>query len=153
MRKRSILWLAVMLMPLAGISAQESEKTVKMADLPPAVQKAVKEHSKGATLKNLSTEVEKGKTQYEAEMTVNGHSKDVLFDANGNVLEVEEEVAMDSIPAPAKAAILKSAGDGKVNKVESVTKGGKLVYYEAKVLKGGKKSEITVAPDGKPVKD
>jgi hypothetical protein len=35
--------------------------------------------------------------------------------------------------------------------VESLTKKGKLVAYEAKVNTGGKKSEVQVGPDGKPL--
>lgn len=150
MKRMMILLLGGSLALAGAAPAQSSEKKIKMEDLPPAVQKTVKDLSKGATLRGLSTEVEKGKTIYEAELTVNGHGKDVSMDASGNVLEVEEEVAMDSIPAAAKAAIVKGAGTGKVLKVESVTQGGKLVAYEASVQKGAKKSEVRVKPDGTP---
>ena len=36
-------------------------------------------------------------------------------------------------------------------KVESLTKHDKLVAYEAKVQANGKKNEIQVGPDGKPL--
>lgn len=129
-----------------------ADTPVKMADLPPAVQATVKEQSKGAVLRGLSKEVEKGKTIYEAELKVNGHNKDVSIDADGTVIEVEEETPIDSVPAAAKAAILKGAGTGKVLKVETVTQHGSVVAYEAQVQKtvGGKKSEVRVGPDGKP---
>lgn len=129
-----------------------ADTPVKMADLPPAVQATVKEQSKGAVLRGLSKEVEKGKTIYEAELKMNGHNKDVSIDADGNVIEVEEETPIAAVPATAKAAILKGAGKGKVLKVEAVTQHGTLVAYEAVVQKtvGGKKSEVRVSPDGKP---
>jgi hypothetical protein len=82
----------------------------------------------------------------EAETVVNGRSRDFVIDAAGTVVEVEDEVALDSIPAPTKAAIEKSAGIGKILKVESVTK-GTTVTYEAELLKAGKKSEVAVAAD------
>ena len=41
--------------------------------------------------------------------------------------------------------------DGKLVKVETITKKNKLVAYEAVVTKGGKKSEIQVGPEGKPL--
>jgi hypothetical protein len=125
---------------------------VKMADLPSAVQATVKEQSKRGVLRGLSKEVEKGKTTYEAELRVNGHSKDVSIDANGNVVEVEEETPIDAVPVAAKAAILKGAGTGKILKVESVTQHGSVIAYEAAIQKiaGGKKSEVRVSPDGKP---
>ena len=43
------------------------------------------------------------------------------------------------------------AGSGKITKVESIRKHGAIVAYEAKVLTNGKRSEVQVAPDGKPL--
>lgn len=50
------------------------------------------EQSKGATIRGFSQEKESGQTYYEAELMVNGHTKDVLVDANGSVVGVEEQV-------------------------------------------------------------
>jgi uncharacterized membrane protein YkoI len=119
--------------------------------LPPAVEKTVAAQTQGATIKGFSMEEEMGKTYYEVEMTVNGHGKDVSMDANGVVTEVEEEVALDALPPAVKAAITDKAGKGTLGKIESLTKGGKLVAYEAHVMTDGKKSEIQVGPDGKPL--
>jgi uncharacterized membrane protein YkoI len=132
-------------------SAFGSDKPIKMKDLPPAVQKAVHEHTNGVKLKGLSKEVENGKTFYEVETVVNGHSRDLLLDKTGTVVEVEEEVALDSIPAPAKSAIEKKAAGGKITKVEMVTKGSS-VSYEASITKTGKKVEVEVNPDGSSAK-
>jgi hypothetical protein len=41
--------------------------------------------SQGATIRGFSEEKESGQTLYEAELMVNGHSKDVLMDANGAI--------------------------------------------------------------------
>ena len=135
---------------LAGASSAQ-EKKIKRSDLPPAVEKTVAAESTGATIKGFSTEKEKGETFYEAEMTVNGHSKDVLVAADGTVVEVEEQVVLDSLSADVKAGLQAKAGKGKILKVESLTKKGKLVAYEAKVDTNGKKSEVQVGPDGKPL--
>ena len=135
---------------LAG-SASAQEKKIKRSDLPPAVEKTVAAESTGATIKGFSTEKEKGETFYEAEMMVNGHSKDVLISAGGTVVEVEEQVVLDSLSADVKAGLQAKAGKGKILKVESLTKKGKLVAYEAKVDTKGKKSEVQVGPDGKPL--
>ena len=136
---------------LAGMCSAQ-EKKIKRSDLPPAVEKAVAEVSKGATIKGYSEETENGKTTYEVEMVVNGHTKDVELDPNGGIVEIEEEVAIDSLPANVKAGLAAKATGGKILKVESLTKDGKLVAYEAKVQSAaGKKSEIQVGPDGKPL--
>jgi uncharacterized membrane protein YkoI len=131
-----------------------ADKPVKMADLPAAVQKTVEEQSKGAVIRGLSKEVENGKTYYEAELKVNGHNKDLLIDPSGTLVEVEDEVALDSVPPAAKAALLKHAGKGKVLSVESVTKDQTVVAYEAKIkTAGGKTTEFKVSPEGAPAKE
>jgi len=135
---------------LAGTSSAQ-EKKIKRSELPPAVEKTVAAQSAGATIKGFSTEKENGQTLYEAEMTVNGHSKDISMTADGSIVEIEEQVAFDSLPADVKAGLQAKAGKGKILKVESLTKKGKLVAYEAKVDTNGKKSEVQVGPDGKPL--
>jgi len=136
---------------LIAASTSAQEKKIKRSDLPPAVEKTVAAQSTGATIKGFSTEKENGQTLYEAEMTVNGHSKDISMTADGSIVEIEEQVALDSLSADVKAGLQTKAGKGKILKVESLTKKGKLVAYEAKVDTNGKKSEVQVGPDGKPL--
>lgn len=133
---------------LTGLAFTQ-EKKLTRSQLPAPVQATVDAQSQGATVKGFSEEKEKGQIFYEAEMTVNGHSKDVLIDAKGNVVEVEEEVALGSLPAAVREELQAKAGSGKLGRVESLTKQGKLVAYEAVVTTNGKKSEIQVGPDGK----
>jgi hypothetical protein len=135
---------------LAG-SASAQEKKIKRSELPPAVEKTVAAQSQGATIRGFSTEKEKGQTLYEAEMTVNGHSKDISMTADGSIVEIEEQVALDSLSPEVQAGLQAKAGKGKILKVESLTKKDKLVAYEAKVDTNGKKSEVQVGPDGKPL--
>jgi len=140
----------VVVLSLTAIAFAQ-EKKIQRSDLPPAVEKAVAAQSQGATIKGFSQEQENGQTNYEVEMTVSGHSKDVSFDATGAVVEVEEQVALDSLPAAVKDGLQAKAGKGKILKVESITKHDKLVAYEAKVQTDGKKSEIQVGPNGAPL--
>jgi hypothetical protein len=136
---------------LVANSAAAQEKQLKKSDLPAAVQKAADEQSKGATVRGYASEVEDGKLQYELQLTVNGHSKDVSIAPDGSVLEIEEQVVLDALPATVREGLQKKAGAGKITKVESLTKHGTLVAYEAQVLTGKKKSEVQVGPDGKPL--
>jgi len=144
---RKILCTTVGAILLSGV-VLASEVAIKMKDLPAAVRKTVEEESKGATLQGLSKEVEAGKTFYEAQLKVDGHGKDVLIDPTGAVVEIEEEVTLDSLPEAVKASIEKQAGKRKIVSVESVTKENRIVAYEAEVHSTGKPSEIKVAPDG-----
>lgn len=128
--------------------AHAQEKKIKREQLPPAVEKTVAEQSKGATIRGFTTEVEKGKRLYEAALTVNGHGKDISIDGNGNIVEIEEEVSMDSLTPAVKEGLKRAAGTGTIRKIESLTKNGKLVAYEAVVKRGTKRSEIQVGPNG-----
>ena len=149
---RVIRVAAVATMLLSALApARGQEKKIKRSDLPPAVEKSVVEQSRGATIGGFSQEKENGKTFYEAELMVNGHSKDVSMTVDGTIVEVEEQVALDSLSAEVKAGLQAKAGAGKIVKAESITKKGKLVAYEAQVVTNGKKSEVQVGPDGKPL--
>ena len=146
LRKIIVASLVLALATVSAVSAQE--RKIKRAQLPPAVEKTVAEQSQGATIKGFSTEIEKGKRVYEVEMTVNGHTKDILIDARGNVIEAEEEVTMDSLSPAVKDGLTKAAGTGTISKIEALTKNGTLVAYEAIVKHGTKLSEIQVGPNG-----
>ena len=137
---------------LAGANCQETR--IKFKDLPPAVQETAKSVRKGAVVKGYAKEIEKGKTEYEVQLTVNGKARDVSIDPEGKVLETESEVDFASVPAAAKQAIEKEAGGARVEKVEEV-KSDNGVVYEALIHKAGKKHEIRVLANGDkaPVED
>ena len=128
------------------------EKKIKRAQLPAAVEQTVVKESEGATIKGFAAETEHQQTFYEASLTVNGHNKDILIDKKGNVVEVEEEVSFDSLPASVQEALKKAAGAGTIEVVESLTKSGQLVAYEAHVKNGRKRFEIQVGPGGEKLK-
>jgi len=114
-----------------------------------ALEKIVAQQTEHATVRGFSEEREKGETYYEAELTVDGHSRDVLMDAQGNIVEVEEQVAVDKLPADVRAGLMAQVGKGKILNVESITKHDQIVAYEAHAVTRGKRTEIQVGPDGK----
>lgn len=134
-----------------SLTVWAQEKKIPRSDLPPAVEKTVAEQSKGAKIRGFSQETENGATQYEAELIVDGHSKDVLIDKMGAIVEVEEQVAIPELPAAVRDGLQAKAGKGKLTKVETIRKHDQLVAYEAQVLTGDKRSEVQVGPDGNPL--
>jgi hypothetical protein len=134
--------LATLAAVIAAGMGFAQEKKIKRSDLPAAVEKTVAEVSKDATIKGFSEQTQNGKTTYEVEMIVKGHTKDVEVEPSGAIFEIEEEVAMDSLPTEVKARLTAKAADGKILKVESLTKRGHLVAYEAKIDKAGQKRKF-----------
>ncbi|MDQ2950208.1 MAG: hypothetical protein M3Y27_30435 [Acidobacteriota bacterium] len=125
-----------------------AETKVKIEDLPAQVQNTVKEQTKNAKLVGVTKEKEGGKTVYELETMANGKSRDLMIDGAGAIISVEEEVALESLPAAAQSAIQKKVAGGKITKVETVTKGSDVSYEAAYTSKSGKKAEYGVNADG-----
>ena len=146
-------WTIALLVLTCAIASQAStqERKLKRADLPAAVQKTVDQESQGATIRGYSSETDNGQLVYEVALRVHGHTKDVSIAADGSVTEIEEQVALDSLPPAVRAGLRQAAGRGKITRVESLTKQGAIVAYEAHVRTGTKRSEIQVGPDGKPL--
>ena len=88
--------LALVALGTLGVSAIEISK------LPAAVQKTVKEETKNATAVKVSKETEGGKTLYEVESKVKGRGRDLMVNAQGMVLSIEEEVTLADIPPAAR---------------------------------------------------
>jgi transcription elongation factor len=149
MKIQQITGVSLLTALLIATASIAQERKIKRSDLPAAVETTVAAQSAGATIKGFSEEKEDGKTFYEVKTVINGHSKDILIDATGVVVEVEEEVAIGDLSTEVKAGLRVGAGNAKITKVESLTKKGQLVAYEAHTLKDGKKSEVQVSPDGK----
>lgn len=130
---------------LSSSTQAGSEVTVQRNSLPPAVQQAVERETKGSRVKGFTKEVEKGATLYEVETVRDGRTRDLLFDADGRLVAVEEDIALDAVPAAALKAL---RARGTVTRVESVTK-GKTTTYEGHLDANGKRIEVTVGADGR----
>lgn len=131
-----------------GADASAAEKKVQLKDVPVAVQAAVREHARDSSIRAVIEESDKGKVMYEVETTRAGKARDLVFDAAGALVEVEEEMSIEAAPAAVKAAL---SAHGKVVKLESLTKGG-VVTYEAQVEMHGKRTEVAVDAAGRPTK-
>ncbi len=124
------------------------ERTIPRSQLPAAAEKTLSANLNGATIKDVTTEREHGVQTFEAETILNGHTRDIEVTASGTLNEIEEEVAFDTLPSSVRTALTAKAANAKITKVESLTKQGKLVAYEAATLKGTHRGEIQVGPMG-----
>lgn len=147
--KISIVAMALGVMAVSSNSYAAAKEThISHNDLPAAVQKAADELTTGATKVIYTKDDENGKIEYEVTVVTKGHKKDIAFDPNGTLIEIEETVAFDALPDAVKAGLKEQAKERKIGVVESITKKGAIVAYEAHLSGGGNK-EIQVGPDGK----
>jgi threonine dehydrogenase-like Zn-dependent dehydrogenase len=143
--------MAALAVLIAAGAAAGQERKITRADLPAAVERTVVAQSQGATIRGFTEEKENGQVFYEVEMIVGGHTKDLLIDASGAVVAIEEQVALNALPAPVRAALTARAAGARILSVGSITKQGRVVAYQAHVEIGRQRSAIQVGPDGKPL--
>ena len=84
--KHTFLLLAALAAP-HFVFAEEGDKPVKFADLPPAVAKAMKAAAGDAELKDIELGDEDGTPAYEAVWTANGHKHEIAVAKDGTVLD------------------------------------------------------------------
>jgi len=156
MRAR-MTWLTtlglLLVIPCMAHGAAPAEEPVgtsaKVKALPAVVRQTVLAEGKGAMVRNVLTEKgPDGAVVYEVEMRVKGLTKDIVVGGDGKLLVSEQQVTMAALPTAVRATIVKTTAGRRIRMVESVTKAGKLEYYEAHVVSGKTITEIMVAPDG-----
>jgi hypothetical protein len=146
--------LAIATLGGSAVAQEKKAKSLQLKDLPAAVQKTMQANLNGGEIKNIVKEKENGVEQYEVESLLNGKTRDFNVDLKGNLLVIEEATTIDAIPAAAKASILKKVADGKLGTVETFTKTGQPMMYEAAYEdKQGKKHEVLVSSDGTEAKE
>ncbi len=133
-------------------AALAAEHSIPCKALPSAVQAASHDAVGNGTVRNCVKDVSGGKTSYELETMLDGRSKDITFGADGSVLEIEQQVELDSLPAPVASAFKRASESGTLGRIESVTHGNTVVSYEGVVTRNGKKSEIAFRPNGASMK-
>jgi uncharacterized membrane protein YkoI len=154
-RMGTVLLIGLVLgLGLVGFAAAQNkpkDQAVDLKVLPPAVLKAFKAAYPNAVIKGASKEVEKGVTQYEVESVDGKLNRDLLYLADGKVIEIEETTAPENLPAPVKQTLATDYPGAKVLKAEILTKDGAKAF-ELSLESKGKKLSVTIDPQGKIVK-
>jgi hypothetical protein len=130
----------------AGEKEETARGGVDLKVLPEAVLTAFKAAYPNAVIKGASKEVENGVTQYEIESMDGTQARDLLYAADGKVIEFEEAIPAADLPAAVKATLAKDYPGYEVAKAELLTKGA-VKQYEL-TLKP-KTIGVTLTPDGK----
>jgi hypothetical protein len=140
--------LALVFISSLALPLSAQEKRLKKGEVPRAVLSAFEKAYPHATVKGYSSEPKDGKTAYEVEsMEVKTH-RDVLYAADGTVLEIEESMAVSDLPEEVRVAVKKDYPKGSIASAEKLTK-GEATEYEVIVKHGKMKTEIRLDPSGK----
>jgi hypothetical protein len=130
-----------------------SSKEVALTDAPDAVQKTVSDQLGGKFSGGKVTTVDEnydddGKNYDVAVATPRGPAMSFNVQADGTL--ASQQVAFDSVPPRAKAAIQNRIGDGTVLRVDkSFGDNGKISSYDVECRKDGKPFNFSVGPRGK----
>ena len=87
----SIAVIAGLACPALSSAEEENEQTVKMTDLPAAVQTTIKDKAGNNEITKIEKKTEEGKTVYEAVVNKKGKEWSIEVDANGKFIKQYQE--------------------------------------------------------------
>jgi ABC-type transport system substrate-binding protein len=140
--------LIVAAVSLSSFSAVAQEKKITAKDVPAAVITAFKNSYPNATIRGYAREKEQGKVFYEIESREGVMSRDVLYNADGTVAEIEESMAATDLPADAQQAIKQKYPKAVIRLAEKTTAGDKITY-EVSLRQGMKRMSMEFDANGK----
>ena len=128
----------------------ESERQVTKEEVPEAALATLKKLAGRAEITEFAEEIEHGHTFYEGSWNSrSGANMDVLVTKSGDLVEIEEQVDTDKVPAAVLKAARKAAGKGARLLCEQKT----MILYEVKFSKDNARHELLLTPDGRRVEE
>ena len=133
---------------LFSFSALAQEKKITAKQVPAAVIAAFKASYPNATIRGYAWEKEHGKVFYEIESLEGTTHRDVLYNPDGTVAEIEESIAATDLPAAAQEAIHQKYPRAVISLAEKTTAGDR-VGYEVSARQGRKRISMEFDAAGK----
>jgi len=127
---------------------EEGEEEVSLDQIPAAARQALLAAAGGAKIVEVERETEHGLVLYEAEWIADGRKHEAEVTAEGALVELEEDVSADEVPAAVKRAAAKLFPPGAKLEYEKKT----IIVYEVEAKINGKEREVLLTPAGRPTK-
>ena len=122
------------------------EREVTQAQVPAPALAALKKLAGGAKITEFAEEMEHGSKLYEGTWKdPAGRNVDAVVTPAGALVEIEQQVDADQVPAAVLAAVRKLGGAAEGLFCEKKT----VIAYEIKFKKDGQRHEVLFAPDGR----
>src|SRR5882672_11377119 len=133
---------------LLSVSAAAQEKKITAKEVPAAVIAAFKNSYPNAAIRGYAQEKENGKVFYEIESREGTTRRDVLYNPDGTVAEVEESIPASDLPADAQQAIKQKYPRAVIVLAEKTT-AGDIVGYEVSLRNGKRRIGMEFDSSGK----
>ncbi|MFH1892231.1 MAG: PepSY-like domain-containing protein [Candidatus Zixiibacteriota bacterium] len=128
-----------------GFAQSENQDKV---ELPDAVLKAFKSAYPNAEILGFEAEKNDNAMVYEIECKFGKVEKDILYSADGSIIQIEQEIAVSALPEIVAKAIGSAYPDGKIDEADMISRDS-IIEYEVAVEVGEEKFEAVVSSDGK----
>ncbi len=123
-------------------------------DCPAVIKAAIDKAFPKATITRCTAEREHGHDQFEVALTKNDRSRaEVDVSPDGKILQVEERIALDKVPAAVIKAFAARYPKAKVDAAEKQTPSSGSVTYELGFTIGATRKEATFTEAGKFVEE
>jgi uncharacterized membrane protein YkoI len=138
---------------LSTVANAGEEKKLTEQQVPKPVLEAFHKAYPQALDVRYETEKEAGKTVYEVEFKDKGINREASYSAQGALLEAEEGINPDALPAAVAEALKKAHPSATVEEAEKLAKAdGTANGYEVEIKDGKKTLEIHLDANGKILK-
>ena len=139
-------WLAGL--SLAAGCGHFHHHSVKVDQVPPAVRQVIEARTAGAEICYIKeTEGEDGAVLYKVKYKKKPGCGKLEVNADGRLVEMEEPVTLDQLPAPVRATVERETAGGSIKELELEIEEDE-TFYEVEFYKDGREQELSVRPDG-----
>ena len=130
--------------------SDEDEKLIAEKEVPEAVIEAFVKSYPSGVVREYAEETKDGRRVYEVSFEMSGRKIDVMYDANGSTVEVEEEIAAEALPGIVQSSIKAEFPRFSIKKAESLERQGQR-YYEARIMDmdDNREYELVFSGEGK----
>jgi uncharacterized membrane protein YkoI len=125
--------------------ADEDDDDLTIDQVPEPARSALLRLAAGAKIVAAERETQHGVVTYEVKWVVDGVEHEAAVTADGTLLETEESIPPDRVPAAVRAAIERHFGRGAKVVVERKT----IVVYEVEAKISGHEKELVIFPTGR----
>jgi len=126
--------------------AQNTQKDFSKI-LPAKVLESFKKTFPTAVINNAGEEKEKGVTYYEVESVDGTVRRDIIFQADGKIVEIEEKISTGDLPVKVKDSLNSKYPRWEIAAAEKLTKDNK-ESFEVLLKKGKETKEVVLDKDG-----